>query len=170
MGSHVQVFDMPVDRTWPPDWELRRSGAGCPKCREGRPDDDGWGVRFGATDLADAYLIRRPPQPGYVVVVFRGRHVADPCDLTDNEALGYGRAVRAAAKAVTAVYGPCHLNYQVLGNGVPHLHTHILARYVDDPAPGQLLPPQVWRHARELSAVELEDQLVALRRAIPWGI
>jgi diadenosine tetraphosphate (Ap4A) HIT family hydrolase len=27
-----------------------------------------------------------------------------------------------------------------LGNGVPHLHTHVTARYWDDPAPGGPLP------------------------------
>jgi hypothetical protein len=32
------------------------------------------------------------------------------------------------------------MNYQLLGNSVPHLHVHVVARYLDDPAPGKPLP------------------------------
>jgi diadenosine tetraphosphate (Ap4A) HIT family hydrolase len=32
------------------------------------------------------------------------------------------------------------MNYQLLGNSVPHLHVHLVPRYLDDPAPGKPLP------------------------------
>jgi diadenosine tetraphosphate (Ap4A) HIT family hydrolase len=32
------------------------------------------------------------------------------------------------------------MNYQTLGNVVPHLHTHLLPRFARDPAPGRPLP------------------------------
>jgi diadenosine tetraphosphate (Ap4A) HIT family hydrolase len=32
------------------------------------------------------------------------------------------------------------MNYQLLGNLVPHLHVHLVPRYLDDPAPGKPLP------------------------------
>ena len=38
--------------------------------------------------------------------------------------------------AVQARFKPVKLNYMTLGNTVPHLHTHVLPRYQDDPAPG----------------------------------
>ena len=61
----------------------------------------GWGLRFFAGRWADAYLERRPPQPGTAVVTFRcSRHVADPCDFTDEELTGYWSDVRTAAKAI----------------------------------------------------------------------
>ena len=34
-----------VARTWADDWDERRAGQGCPKCAEGRPDEDQWGVQ-----------------------------------------------------------------------------------------------------------------------------
>jgi diadenosine tetraphosphate (Ap4A) HIT family hydrolase len=37
---------------------------------------------------------------------------------------------------VRARFKPVKLNYMTLGNTVPHLHTHVLPRYQDDPAPG----------------------------------
>jgi diadenosine tetraphosphate (Ap4A) HIT family hydrolase len=32
------------------------------------------------------------------------------------------------------------VNYDVLGNSVPHLHTHVMPRYADDPRPGWPFP------------------------------
>jgi diadenosine tetraphosphate (Ap4A) HIT family hydrolase len=32
------------------------------------------------------------------------------------------------------------MNLLTLGNWVPHLHTHVVPRYLDDPAPGGPLP------------------------------
>jgi diadenosine tetraphosphate (Ap4A) HIT family hydrolase len=32
------------------------------------------------------------------------------------------------------------MNYQLLGNLVPHLHVHVVPRYLDDPAPGKPMP------------------------------
>ena len=49
--------------------------------------------------------------------------------------------VLATGRAVRARFSPVKLNYFTLGNQVPHLHTHVLPRYRDDPAPGG---PIVW--------------------------
>jgi diadenosine tetraphosphate (Ap4A) HIT family hydrolase len=38
------------------------------------------------------------------------------------------------------VLAPVKLNYDVLGNAVPHLHTHIVPRHADDPRPGWPFP------------------------------
>jgi diadenosine tetraphosphate (Ap4A) HIT family hydrolase len=32
------------------------------------------------------------------------------------------------------------LNYDLLGNSLPHLHTHVIPRYADDPRPGWPFP------------------------------
>jgi diadenosine tetraphosphate (Ap4A) HIT family hydrolase len=44
--------------------------------------------------------------------------------------------VTAVARALEAVFRPVKLNLMTLGNGVPHLHTHVVPRYPGDPAPG----------------------------------
>ena len=122
-------------------------------------------MRFFAGSWADAYLQRTPPQPGTVVVIFRGgRHVADPSDLSDAELAGYWADVRTTAKAIDGVYGPCQLNYMTFGNAVPHVHTHIVPRYPDDPAPGRPLPDEVFENATALADGDLADQVDRLRR------
>lgn len=58
-------------------------------CEQGRPEDNGYGIRFFAGDVADAYLQKAAIQRGYSVVVWRGRHVAEPTQLSDDEAAAY---------------------------------------------------------------------------------
>jgi len=157
-----------MERTWPDDWAARRAGRDCPKCAEGRPAEDRWGVRFFMGQWADAYLEREPPQPGKAVVIFRGgRYVPDPCDFTDEELTGYWTDVRTAARAIERTYQPCQLNYATYNNAVPHVHTHIIPRYPDDPAPGRPLPDSVFAEATALDPAELARQVQALRRHLP---
>ncbi len=44
------------------------------------------------------------------------------------------------ARALLTVYRPLKLNYETLGNSLPHLHTHLIPRFTDDPAPGHPFP------------------------------
>jgi diadenosine tetraphosphate (Ap4A) HIT family hydrolase len=125
---------------WPQQFHDWRAGRDCPSCAEGRPETTGYGARYFAGDLCDAYLIRADIQRGLTIAVFRGRHVVEPTELTDAEAATYGREVLRVARAIEAAFAPLKLNYDVLGNTVPHLHTHVVPRYADDPRPGWPFP------------------------------
>lgn len=121
-------------RTWPEDWEARKRGVGCWFCAKqlGQP--------FYAGAAGDAYLERHAVARGHTVVVFRDRHVADFTSLTEAEVAAYWQDVHAVARLIERVFAPCHMNYQLLGNTVPHLHVHLVPRYLDDPFPGKPLP------------------------------
>ena len=152
-------------RTWPANWEALRAGEGCPACLQGRVEEDEWGVRYFAGQVSDAYLMRRTAQPGHSVVMYRGRHVADPTELVAEELVAWWADLRVVARALTAVYDACHLNYQLFGNAVPHVHAHVIPRYLDDPAPGRPLPDSIWAAGAELPADRLREQVAALRDA-----
>ncbi len=126
--------------TWPSDWNERVSGTSCEMCRSPRVDEDEYGVRIQATEHTDAVLQRAAIQRGYTLVIWRGRHVVEPYELTETEASSYWRDVLTVARALATLYQPLKMNYQTLGNTVPHLHTHLLPRFVDDPAPGRPFP------------------------------
>ena len=150
---------------WPPDFYAQLAGTSCPFCEQGRPEATDHGVRFFAGDVSDAYLVRADIQRGMSVVVFRGRHVVEPTELTDAEAAAYGREVLRVARALQAVMRPVKLNYSVLGNSVPHVHTHLIPRYADDPHPGWPFPfpdpdPPAMPEER------LQRDVEALRRAL----
>jgi diadenosine tetraphosphate (Ap4A) HIT family hydrolase len=124
------------DRAWPDDWDERMAGRGCPLCAAlGRGDSD-YSVAVRTGEFAEVYLERRTRLPGYCVVIWRLGHVAEPTDLADEQASGYWREVLAVGRAVREHFDPVKMNYLTLGNTVPHLHTHVVPRYRDDPAPG----------------------------------
>jgi diadenosine tetraphosphate (Ap4A) HIT family hydrolase len=117
-------------------------GDGCAMCAQGRPEEDDFGIRVYRSDAADAYLQKADVgQRGYCVVVWRGRHVADVTQLSNSEAGRYWDDVMRVARAVELHYTPAKLNLMTLGNEVPHLHTHVVPRYVDDREPGR--PPSM---------------------------
>jgi diadenosine tetraphosphate (Ap4A) HIT family hydrolase len=91
--------------------------------------------------------------------------VVEPTELTDDEAATYGRDVLRVARALEVAFSPIKLNYNVMGNEVPHLHTHLVPRYADDPRPGWPFPfpdPDPAPMPEDRLAADLD----ALRRAL----
>ena len=149
---------------WPANWTAQFAGRDCEMCAAGRPERDAYGIRIAAETYSDAYLQRADVQRGYTLVIWRGRHVAEPTELEDSEAQGYWLEVLRVARALQHHYRPLKLNYQVLGNTAPHLHTHLLPRYAEDPAPGRPFPlPVLTGHERKLPEDQLEHDVTALR-------
>lgn len=60
--------------------------------------------------------------------------------MSTSEVAAYWCDIHTVAQMIEHVFAPCHMNYQLLGNSVPHLHVHLVPRYLDDPAPGKPLP------------------------------
>jgi len=109
-------------------------------CAEGRPDETAWGDRIFAGEVSDAYLQRADVQRGYTIVIWRGHHVVEPTELSDDEAALYWLELLRVGRALEAHLQPVKLNYELLGNSLPHLHTHVMPRYGDDPRPGWPFP------------------------------
>jgi len=125
---------------WPESFYALKRGESCPMCEQGRPEETPHGARFFAGEVSDAYLQREDIQRGYSVVVWRGHHVAEPTELTPAEATAYWLEVLRVGQAIENVLEPVKLNYDLLGNSLPHLHTHVVPRYADDPCPGWPFP------------------------------
>jgi diadenosine tetraphosphate (Ap4A) HIT family hydrolase len=141
-------------------------GRDCPMCAEGRPDVSHDGARVFASDVVDAYLRRENVAPGYTIVVWRGRHVAEPTELSADEAARYWLDVLRVARALSECFEPAKLNFMTLGNAVPHLHTHVVPRYVDDPDPGRPLRHWDRDEPRRIPDDEYATQVAAVRAAI----
>lgn len=109
-------------------------------CAQGRPDETPYGVRIFAGEVSDAYLQRADKQRGYTISIWRGRHVAEPTELGADEAASYWLEVLRVGRALEEHFRPVKMNYDLLGNSLPHLHTHVLPRYADDPKPGWPFP------------------------------
>jgi diadenosine tetraphosphate (Ap4A) HIT family hydrolase len=109
-------------------------------CAQGRPDETPYGTRIFAGEVSDAYLQRADTQRGYTISIWRGRHVAEPTELEPDEASAYWLEVMRVARALESHLQPVKMNYDLLGNSLPHLHTHLVPRYADDPRPGWPFP------------------------------
>jgi diadenosine tetraphosphate (Ap4A) HIT family hydrolase len=125
---------------WPESFYAMRRGEGCPMCAEGRPEENVVGTRIFAGEVSDAYLRRADIQRGYTIATWRGRHVAEPTELDVEDATAYWLEVLRVARALEAYLQPVKMNYNLLGNSGPHLHTHLVPRYADDPRPGWPFP------------------------------
>ena len=129
---------------WPDRFYALTRGEGCPICAEGRPDETRHGIRFYAGEYTDAYLSRGGIQRGLSHVYWRGRHVVEPTELESDESARFWRELLIAGAAIESVFEPVKMNYDILGNSVPHLHVHLVPRYAEDPRPEWPFPfPEV---------------------------
>src|SRR5688572_25526995 len=69
---------------------------------------------------------------GYCVLVAQ-EHARELSQLPDEVRRGYLDEMCLVARAIENVFRPHKLNYELLGNQVPHLHWHLFPRSANDP-------------------------------------
>jgi diadenosine tetraphosphate (Ap4A) HIT family hydrolase len=155
------------DAHWAPDFAALSRGEGCPMCEPGG-DETPHGVRVFEGRWSDAYLGRYPVRPGYAYVIWKGRHVAEPTELSGEEAAGFWSEVALVARAVADRTRPVKMNWLSLGNGVPHLHVHLVPRPADDARAGGPLESEAFDRAvtPEVPADVLATEAQALRAVL----
>lgn len=82
----------------------------------------------------------RPHHKGHTQIILR-RHEEDLTVLSDAERDMFFDEMIYVAHVIKDVLQPAVLNYQLLGNWVPHLHWHIYPRYHTDADFGE--PPEI---------------------------
>jgi diadenosine tetraphosphate (Ap4A) HIT family hydrolase len=149
---------------WPENYAELRRGEGCPMCGAGA-DETPHGVRVFEGRWADGYLGRYRVRPGYAYVVWKGRHVAEPTELSAEEAAGFWSEVAIVAGALDQCYRPVKMNWFSLGNGVPHLHVHLVPRPLDDARAGGPVEAEAFDVAATpaMAPAQLEVEAAALR-------
>jgi diadenosine tetraphosphate (Ap4A) HIT family hydrolase len=131
---------MNTENKWMPQgkWEALVRGDGCPLCatvKSTQPFDEfGYIVAdlsFGRLRLCANQYIK-----GYCVLIAH-KHVREPYELPQDEQAMFFDDMMRAGLALENVYKSIKMNFQILGNAVPHLHCHIEPRYFDDGAPNR---------------------------------
>ena len=69
---------------------------------------------------------------GYCILVAR-QHATELSGLADAERRAYLDEMCLLARAIEDCFRPHKMNYELLGNQVPHLHWHLFPRYAHDP-------------------------------------
>ncbi len=63
------------------------------------------------------------------------RHATEIFQLSANERSRLIEEVSAVAEALMETFHPVKINYELLGNQLPHIHWHVIPRLTNDPAP-----------------------------------
>ena len=133
----------------------------CKACQGSWPEEDHFIADLG---LSRAYLHDDQFFPGWTVVLFK-RHAIELFLMAPTERIQLMEEVNLIAKVVAQIYEARKINYELLGNQLPHIHWHVIPRLADDPAP---LEP-VWRVQHEPllpSGSELQNTIQRLRQGI----
>lgn len=102
--------------------------------------------------------------PGWVFVVLK-RHAVELYELEATERAAQIEDVNRVARALSRVYQPLKMNYELLGNQVPHIHWHLIPRLAGDPEPSW----PVWRvphDPKKLPADEVARRIGQIRAAL----
>jgi diadenosine tetraphosphate (Ap4A) HIT family hydrolase len=124
--------------------------AGCPLC-----DADG-GLLVFKNDQLRVIQAQEEGFPAFYRVVWNP-HVAEFSDLTDAERLTCMNAVASVEKTLREQLQPSKINLASLGNAVPHLHWHVMARFDWD----SHFPGAVWAAAQRPNNAEKLAQLAS---------
>jgi len=113
--------------------------------------------------LCQVLLIKNANYPWLVLVPARD-DLRDFDDLAPDDLQQASAEIVRASRALKTVFTPDKINVGALGNMVPQLHIHVIARFADDPA----WPQPVWGVVPALpyTADALESRLTLLRDAL----
>lgn len=130
--------------------------ADCPLCRE-----DGGLLLLRRPQWRVLRVTDTPAFPAFYRLVWNA-HVAEFSDLPPAERLVCMEAVAAIERLLREQLRPSKINLASLGNVVPHLHWHVIARFADD----SHFPNPIWGEARRPVALPPGLDLPALDAAV----
>jgi diadenosine tetraphosphate (Ap4A) HIT family hydrolase len=117
-------------------------------------------------ELPNSYVILNRDQffPGYTLL-FTKIHATELFHLDRKFRTGLMEEISRVAEALFTVYAPAKINYELLGNMVPHIHWHIVPRFASE----QLWPRPIWTEAHEelfLSHDEYRQRIENIRSTL----
>jgi len=102
--------------------------------------------------------------PGYTLLFTRD-HVTELFHLNQKMRRELIDEVSRVAAALFSVFQPQKINYELLGNMVPHMHWHLVPRHTADP----LWPRPIWAESHielTLAAEEYHGRIELIRKAL----
>lgn len=115
----------------------------------------------GDLSLSTALLMNDDRFP-WVILVPRRPDMRDLVDLNEADAGAASGEIRGVSRAMKSLFKPHKLNVAALGNMVPQLHIHIIARFSEDAA----WPRPVWGVGdRKPYAAALRDERIGMLKA-----
>jgi diadenosine tetraphosphate (Ap4A) HIT family hydrolase len=130
--------------------------ADCPLCAEAG------GEIVWRDDRLRVILPDEPDYPGFTRIVWTA-HLAEMTDLPRADADHLFATVLAVEAAMRRALAPDKINLASLGNQVPHLHWHVIARWRDDAH----FPAPIWSSASPQRAAAAADRRADVAARVP---
>ena len=106
-------------------------------------------------------LVDDPDYSGFCRVIWQG-HVREMTDLSSDDRVHFMFVVLAVEETLRELMKPDKINLASLGNMTPHLHWHVIPRFVDD----KHFPAPIWGLAkREITDRAITNGLAEKLRA-----
>ncbi len=133
----------------------------CPMCAKWHAEP---GLRI--AELTRCYVLLNRDQffPGYTFVVTK-EHVTELFHLDRQVRAEVLEEVNLVAAALYNLFRPAKMNYELLGNMVPHMHWHVVPRFAADP----LWPRPIWAEPHDeviLPAAKYAERIDSIRKSI----
>lgn len=118
------------------------------------------------TELQHCYVMLNRDQyfRGYCFVITK-EHETELFHLEIQKRSGIIEEINYVAAALYRLFTPAKINYELLGNMVPHMHWHIVPRFTNDP----LWPRPIWSEPHEpliLSSSEYSERTALIRNCL----
>ncbi len=153
--------------------EAAQSTASCLVCRKQRGDFTIPGGAIYEDELvyASHAQVREGESTAYLgyLMAEPKRHAPGLADLTDHEAQALGLLVMRLSRALEATEGAEHVYAFVLGDGVPHVHVHVVPRYPGAPKEYWGVHVDEWPDAPQGGPVEMSALCQRLRAHLEAG-
>jgi len=109
-------------------------------------------------------LLMNARQWPWLVLVPRRAEVREIHDLSESDQQTLMAEIVRASRSLMQLVQPHKINIAALGNVVPQLHVHVIARFTDDPA----WPKPVWGTVppEPYADSELRQKVESLRRSL----
>lgn len=130
----------------------------CPMCTKWLDEPD---MRIAGLEHTCVLLNRDQFFAGYTFV-FTREHVTELFHLEQPVRSRVMEEVNAVASALFSAFHPAKINYELLGNMVPHMHWHLVPRFTADP----LWPRPIWSEPHDplyLSPVRYAERISLIR-------
>lgn len=138
-----------------------KTQTGCPMCRRWEDDAD---LRI--MEFDHSYLILNRDQffPGYCLL-FAKTHVTELFQLDQQIRQMMLEEISRTAEVLFHLFKADKINYELLGNMVPHIHWHLVPRSVSD----LLWPRPIWaepHQEQQLTPEEYRQRCTLIRQAL----
>lgn len=101
--------------------------------------------------------VEEPGYPGFCRVIWNA-HIREMTDLDEEQRARFLQGVFAVETTLRRLISPDKINLACLGNLTPHLHWHVIPRYVDDPH----FPLPIWAPAQRAATRPADGRLPGL--------